>query len=65
MTENNKHGKREASVRRTSLGSYWRQHKAWVAGLDRGQKIKYRLFQVLVVLAVVFGLAFFSWQTFL
>ena len=53
MTENNKHGKREASVRRTSLGSYWRQHKAWVAGLDRGQKIKYRLFQVLVVLAVV------------
>lgn len=53
MTENNKHGKREASVRRTSLSSYWRQHKAWVAGLDRGQKIKYRLFQVLVVLAVV------------
>ncbi len=53
MTEKNKHGKREASVRRTSLGSYWRQQKAWVAGLDRGQKIKYRLFQVLVVLAVL------------
>ena len=53
MTEKNKHGKREASVRRTSLGSYWRQHKAWVAGLTRGQKIKYRLFQVLVVLAVL------------
>lgn len=60
MTENNKHGKREASVRRTSLGSYWRQHKAWVAGLDRGQKIKYRLFQVLVVLAVVIIAAFLA-----
>lgn len=53
MTEKNNHGKREASARRTSLGDYWRQHKAWVAGLDRGQKIKYRLFQALVVLAVV------------
>ena len=53
MTEKNRHGKHEATADRTSLGGYWRQHKAWVAGLSRGQKIKYRLFQVLVVLAVV------------
>ena len=49
MTEKNRHGKHEATADRTSLGGYWRQHKAWVAGLSRGQKIKYRLFQVLVV----------------
>ena len=53
MTENKKYGKREAAVKKASLGTYWRQHKAWVAGLSRGQKIKYRLFQALVVLAVL------------
>ena len=53
MTENKKYGKREAAVKKASLGTYWRQHKAWVAGLSRGQRIKYRLFQALVVLAVL------------
>ena len=47
MTENKKYGKREAAVKKASFGTYWRQHKAWVAGLSRGQRIKYRLFRLL------------------
>lgn len=53
MTENNRHGKREAATRKNALRDYWQQHRAWVAGLNRGQKIRYRLFQVLVILALV------------
>lgn len=52
-------GKRESRASRShrqssgGLSGWWRQHRAWVAGLDRGQKIRYRLFQVLVVIAVL------------
>ena len=52
-------GKRESKTNRTrqkssgGLAGWWRQHRAWVSGLDRGQKIRYRLFQFLVVLAVL------------
>ena len=52
-------GKRESKTSRTSrkssggLAGWWRQHRAWVAGLNRGQKIRYRLFQFLVVLAIL------------
>ena len=49
-------GKRESTARRrrsTSRGGWWARHKAWVAGMSRGQKIRYRLLQVLVVLAVI------------
>lgn len=52
-------GKRESKTNRTrrkssgGVSSWWRQHRAWVAGLNRGQKIRYRLFQCLVVLAIL------------
>ena len=52
-------GKRESKTSRTrrkssgGLAGWWRQHRAWVAGLNRGQKIRYRLFQFLVVLAIL------------
>lgn len=52
-------GKRESKTNRTrrkssgGLAGWWRQHRAWVSGLDRGQKIRYRLFQFLVVVAVL------------
>lgn len=52
-------GKRESKTSRTrrkssgGLSGWWRQHRAWVSGLDRGQKTRYRLFQFLVVLAVL------------
>ena len=32
---------------------WWRQHRSWVAGLNRKQKLRYRLFQLLVVVAVL------------
>ncbi len=50
-------GKREQITQRENQGSagglagWWRQHRSWVAGLDRGQKIRYRLFQLVVLLA--------------
>ena len=65
-------GKRESKTNRTrrkssgGLAGWWRQHRAWVSGLDRGQKIRYRLFQFLVVLAVLaiaFCLAARAWIT--
>lgn len=49
-------GKRESTARRrrsSRRGGWWARHKAWVAGLSRGQKIRYRLLQVLVVIAVI------------
>jgi len=49
----NQHGKREAPGGEFPLAVWWRQHRAWVAGLDRGAKLRYRLFQVLVVVAIV------------
>ena len=50
-------GKRETKTHRSrrqsaGLAGWWRQHRAWVAGLNRGQKIRYRLFQLLVALAI-------------
>ena len=47
-------GKREN--RKTNAGgpaNWWRQHRAWVAGLNRGQKVRYRIFQILVVVAIL------------
>ena len=33
----------------SGLAGWWQQHREWVAGLDRGQKLRYRLLQTLVV----------------
>lgn len=49
----NQHGKREAPGGEFPLVLWWRQHREWVAGLDRKAKLKYRLFQVLVVVAAL------------
>lgn len=49
-------GKRESTARRrrsSRRDGWWARHKAWVAGLNRGQKIRYRLLQVLAVVAIV------------
>ena len=49
-------GKRESTARRrrsSRRDGWWARHKAWVAGLNRGQKIRYRLLQVLAVAAIV------------
>ncbi len=61
MSEHQNHrGKREAPGGEFPLFLWWRQHRAWVAGLDRGAKVKYRLFQALVVVAVlIIALALF------
>ncbi len=36
-----------------ALARYWRQHRAWVSGLNRQQRLRYRLFQAAVILAAV------------
>ena len=53
MSEKNRHGKREAVSDRPSLRDYWNQHRAWVAGLNRSQKIRYRALQVAVVISII------------
>jgi len=47
MEENKKHGAREAHGL-----SPWARYKAWLAGLDRGSKIRFRILQAAVVLAL-------------
>ena len=47
---NNRRGKRE---RPSPIVQWWAGHRAWVAGLDRGQRVRYRLCQVLAVIAVL------------
>ena len=50
MSENQNHrGRREAPGNTFPLVLWWRQHRAWVAGLDRKGKLRYRLFQALVI----------------
>ena len=51
-------GKRETTPSRrrrksSGLAGWWQQHREWVAGLDRGQKLRYRLLQTLVVLSIL------------
>ncbi len=47
MEENKKHGARQAPGL-----SPWARYKAWLAGLDRGSKIRFRILQAAVVLAL-------------
>lgn len=47
------HGKREAAKSRSSLKTWWAQHREWVAGLDKKQRRRYRLFKILVVISVL------------
>ena len=57
-------GKREIHTKKKDSPGWLQQHRDWVAGLDRGQKIKYRLFQALVViaaLAIVLCLGLKAW----
>ena len=54
MSENQNHrGRREAPGNTFPLVLWWRQHRAWVAGLDRKGKLRYRLFQALVILSIL------------
>ncbi len=55
-----KHGKREVAGGRSSLKTWWAQHRAWVKGLDKKHRLRYRLFQGLVVFSVLV-LALFLW----
>ena len=50
---NDKHGRREVPVDEFPLVLWWKQHREWVAGLDRKSRIKYRVFQVLVAVAIL------------
>ena len=48
MSENNRpKGRREAP------GGWWSRYRAWAAGLDRRARLRYRVLQVLAVLAVL------------
>lgn len=54
MSENQNHrGRREAPGNTFPLVLWWRQHRSWVAGLDRKGKLRYRLFQALVILSIL------------
>ncbi len=48
MEYHRKHGARELPG-----DSLWSQYKAWLSGLDRGQKIRYRCLQTAVILSLV------------
>lgn len=51
--QNNQHGRRESPGGEFPLLLWWKQHREWVAGLDREGRIKYRVFQALVAAAVL------------
>ena len=40
-----RHGKRQVQTERASLGEYWVRYRAWVHGMSRGEKIRYRALQ--------------------
>ena len=51
--QNNQHGGQESPGGEFPLLLWWRRHREWVAGLDRSGRIKYRVFQALVAVAVL------------
>lgn len=57
MSERNERGKRERT-RESALGRYWRQYKGWLAGMSRGQRIRYRCLQVATIISAVIVVAF-------
>ncbi len=64
MSERNRHGKREVAHSGASSKNYWQRYKAWLSGLNRGQRIRYRCLQAvtfLSVLIIVVGLALSAW----
>ena len=63
MSTQKRHGKREAVSDRPSLRDYWNQHRAWVAGLNRSQKIRYRALQVAVVISIIIIAVFLFLQS--
>lgn len=52
----NKHGRREVG------GGYLARYKAWLSGLSRGQKIRYRILQVATAISVMIILGFLALQ---
>ena len=59
MSDLNRHGKRESSRK-----GLWRQYKDWLAGMSRGQRIRYRLLQtatILAILVIVIWLVLSAW----
>lgn len=59
---NNKSGKRQVQKKPSVIGKIWAQHKDWVSGLDRGQKIRYRILQVATMISVIIIVAFLILQ---
>ena len=59
--KNNTHGKREASPQgQSGIKAYWGRYRAWVKGLNRGQRIRYRLLQAATILGILI-IAVFLW----
>lgn len=64
MSETNRHGRREASGAGASPRRYLRRYKAWLAGLTRGQRIRYRCLQAATaaaLLVIIFYAALSAW----
>ncbi len=58
--QRNRHGRREAGTRGIGLGQYWTRYRRWLAGLTRGQRIRYRLLQTATVISLIIIVAFLS-----
>ena len=58
--QRNRRGKREAGGRTSASAGYWTQYKAWVSGLTRGQRVRYRLLQTAVIVSLAIIVGFFA-----
>lgn len=58
--ENSRHGKREADGRTSFLTRRWAVYKSWLAGLNKRQRVRYRLLQAAAIAAVVIIVVFLS-----
>ncbi|MCI8423446.1 MAG: LCP family protein [Lawsonibacter sp.] len=52
-------GRREAASS-SPIGQIWKQYRTWVAGMGRGQRIRYRILQTAVVLSVFIIIGFWA-----
>lgn len=58
--KNSRHGKREAVGQPSVLARYWARYRSWLAGLNKGQRVRYRLLQAATIVAVVVLAVFLS-----
>lgn len=60
--QKNRNGKRQAPKQPSFPGGAWERYRGWVAGLSRGEKIRYRILQAATIISILIIAVFLFFQ---